>query len=321
MNHTSRPTWVLTPLYLPLFSFSTLLSTFSRLPRLWMLSSLSEILSSPQSFRNLWYFNEGNLFFFAYTVYFFHECLLFQISLKEDLCLLVWFHFDISDVAVTLPFPWLQFLNQSDIKHDWGYIKIMTPARDLVLMGISLNLTMFILQLFEFTFTLFSSQRTTSQIHQMPNDFVPWNWISFCRQIHACRRKKTCCHCRGASLLRPGLTVKSITKTEDSVYLAVSEMPVEWVLRSVCCLWVCFVRYRLRFLLFSLSEHPATARPAGDPDCIDSAPWMLLIVNRFSVDPNLIGMSLTLKHVEMVFKTNHCIRIITLRGYMSGSCI
>lgn len=52
-------------------------------------------------------------------------------------------------------------------------IKLMTPPRDLLLMSISLNLTMFILQFFEFTFTLFLSQCKTSQIYQMPNDSVP----------------------------------------------------------------------------------------------------------------------------------------------------
>lgn len=32
---------------------------------------------------------------------------------------------------------------------------------------------------------------------------------------------------------KPALTVKSMKKIEDSVYPPVSEMPVEWVLRSV----------------------------------------------------------------------------------------
>lgn len=37
------------------------------------------------------------------------------------MCLLMWFYFDISHAGLNLPFPWLEFLNQTDIKHDGGH--------------------------------------------------------------------------------------------------------------------------------------------------------------------------------------------------------
>lgn len=53
------------------------------------------------------------LFYFI----FFHE---FLLCFSEGKILLLWFYFDSSDASLNLPFPWLEVLNQTDIKHDCG---------------------------------------------------------------------------------------------------------------------------------------------------------------------------------------------------------